>query len=60
MDKTDEQTIAQGGSMKSVHIFETLRGNKISSIKGDTCNPWQFSLSIDWVIVEVVILRKVD
>ena len=51
MDKTDERTIAQGGSMRRVHIFETLWGDKISNVKGDACNPWRFSLSIDRVIV---------
>ena len=50
MDKTDKRTIAQGGSMRSVHVFETLRGDKISNVKGDTCNPWRFSPSIDRVI----------
>ena len=39
MDKTNKQTIAQGGSMKSVHVFETLWGDRISSVKGDACNP---------------------
>ena len=50
MDKTDEQTIALGGSMKSIHVFETTQGDKISSVKGDACNPWCFSPSIDRVI----------
>ena len=34
MDKTDEQTIARGGAMRSVHVFETLRGDKVSNVKG--------------------------
>ena len=34
MDKTDKRTIAQGGAMRSVHIFETLRGDKILNVKG--------------------------
>ena len=51
MDKTYERTIAQGGSMRSVHIFETLHGKEISNVKGDACNPWRFSPSIDRVMV---------
>ena len=51
MDKANKQTIAQGGSMRSIHIFETLQGDKISNVKGDTCNPWHFSSSIDRVII---------
>ena len=34
MDKMDEQTIAQGGTMRSFHVFKTLRGDKISNVKG--------------------------
>ena len=51
MDKTDERSISQGGSMRSVHIFKTLWGDKISNVKGDACNPWHFSPSIDRVMI---------
>ena len=37
--------------MRSVHVFETLQGNKISNVKGDACNPWRFSPSIDRVMI---------